>query len=244
MNPRAFGPGIAASQARLAELAHYKGSGEAGLHLDEAVAELSTTLEELRVADEELRRQNDELELARAEAEAMANRYLELFDLLPAGYVITDREGRVLELNRHAAEMLGRPGESLVGEHLSACIHRGHAKLFGERLAETLASGQRRDWESWLLPPKGSSFLVVDLTAVPGTNEKGEGIVRWLIQDRTAQRRAEGEAKRLDDAMWLRVADRTAVLTGERESMRDEIGRLRQRIQELERARLSERKRE
>src|SRR3954471_14718997 len=105
MKRTTFGEGIAASQARLTELSHDKAHAEGG-PFDEAVAELSTTLEELRVADEELRAQNEELERARSGSEAMARRYLELFDLLPAGYVITDKVGTIHELNQHAARML------------------------------------------------------------------------------------------------------------------------------------------
>src|SRR5436190_21864512 len=118
MKRTVFGDGIAASQARLAALSHDKVHGEAGGHFDEAVAELSTTLEELRVADEELRAQNEELERARSSSEAMARRYLELFDLLPAGYVITDKAGTIDELNQHAAKMLGKQTPFYIGKPL------------------------------------------------------------------------------------------------------------------------------
>src|SRR3954464_13770906 len=120
MKRTAFGEGIAASQARLAPLSHDKVHGDTGGPFDEAVAELSTTLEELRVADEELRAQNEELERARSGSEAMARRYLELFDLLPAGYVITDKVGTIHELNQHAARMLGKQTQFYVGKPLSA----------------------------------------------------------------------------------------------------------------------------
>src|SRR5438477_7146170 len=136
MMQTSFGPGIAATQARLAALTQSAGKGEIKESLEEAFVELSTTLEELRVADEELRAQNEELERARAGAEAMARKYLELFDLLPAGYLITDPLGVITELNKHAAEMLGRRADFEAGKPLIAHIHQSHVRLFRERLAE------------------------------------------------------------------------------------------------------------
>jgi PAS domain S-box-containing protein len=203
--------------------------------MEEAIAELGATLEELRVADEELRAQNDELARARAEAEAVARRYEDLFELVPAGYIITDKAGSIWQLNKGAADMLGRPAEYCIGKPLGMCIHQVHQKEFRDRLAECVSKAIHQEWESWLLPATNASFLVVEVTAVPSLSATGEvTAIRWLLQDRTAQRQAEAEAKRLEDSMWLRVADRTALLTGERESLRSEVERLRQRVKDLE----------
>jgi PAS domain S-box-containing protein len=206
-------------------------TAERGRRFDDALAELSAAIDKLRIADEQLRSQGQELERARADATA----HRELLELLPAGFVTTDKDGGIREMNGHAAAMLGHPSSPCEGKFLGAYIHQSHAKLFRERLTQCVERAHRQDWETWLVPDQSSSFLVVDLTAVPRADASGDVTsVRWLLQDRTAQRQAEAEARRLDEAMWLRVADRTAVLTGERESLRAEVERLNQRIRELQ----------
>jgi PAS domain S-box-containing protein len=232
---QSFGPGIAATQARLESLHKRRGNGASSQQIEEAITELGATLEELRVADEELRAQNEELARARAEAEAIARRYEDLFELVPAGYVITNSAGDISQINRGAADMLGRTPDHCIGKPLSVYVHQVHQKEFRDRMSECVAKAVHEEWESWLLPATNAPFLVVDITAVPSLDARGQvTAIRWLLQDRTAQRHAEAEAKRLEDSLWLRVADRTAVLTGEREALRSEVERLRQRVKDLE----------
>jgi DNA-binding response OmpR family regulator len=72
------------------------------------VEELRRTLEELHVHEEELRQQNDELAGAREAIEVERQRYQELFEFAPDGYVVTDAHGGIQAVNRAAAEGLNR----------------------------------------------------------------------------------------------------------------------------------------
>ena len=83
----------------------------------EALEQLQTTLEELQVADEELRQQNEELINGRTELEAEQQRYKDLFESAPDGYIITDGFGTILEAN--GAASLER------GSHRSSGTARG-----------------------------------------------------------------------------------------------------------------------
>src|SRR5687767_2891528 len=65
--------------------------------------ELLTALEELQVTEEELRQQNEELAAAREAVERERQRYLELFEFAPDGYLVTDPDGTIREANRAAA---------------------------------------------------------------------------------------------------------------------------------------------
>src|SRR5262245_6603341 len=80
------------------------------------IAELQTSLEELHVAEEELRQQNDELVLSRQTLEAERQRYRDLFERAPDGYVVTDKRGTIREANRVAARLLGVAQQALVGK--------------------------------------------------------------------------------------------------------------------------------
>src|SRR5947208_3346335 len=72
-----------------------------------AVQELQHALEELQVAQEELLQQNEELALSRQAVEAECQRYQELFDFAPDGYLVTDAEGTIQEANHAAAANQG-----------------------------------------------------------------------------------------------------------------------------------------
>jgi len=58
--------------------------------LSVAFKELGTASEELQIAIEELQQQNEELAFAQAAAEAERQRYQELFEFAPDGYLVTD----------------------------------------------------------------------------------------------------------------------------------------------------------
>jgi PAS domain-containing protein len=77
----------------------------------ESLEELTFSLEELRVVVEELHQQNDELSKRNREIEAERQRYQQLFELVPDGYLVTTKEGVILEANQAAIELLKRLGQ-------------------------------------------------------------------------------------------------------------------------------------
>ena len=72
----------------------------------ECLEELSISTQELEVAAEQLRQQNEELTFSRVEIEKERQRYLELFEFAPDGYLVTDGRGNIREANRAAADLL------------------------------------------------------------------------------------------------------------------------------------------
>ena len=62
---------------------------------------------ELRVHQIELEMQNQELQGARAEAEAGLERYTDLYDFAPVGYLTLTSDGMISEINLTGATMLG-----------------------------------------------------------------------------------------------------------------------------------------
>ncbi len=69
---------------------------------------------ELRVHQIELETQNEELRRAQEAITESRNRYVDLYDLAPVGYVTLDPQGRIVELNLKGAKLLGAPRNSLI----------------------------------------------------------------------------------------------------------------------------------
>lgn len=91
---------------------------------------------ELQLQNEQLRQTNMELELAR-------NKYIDLFELAPLGYVTLDRSGVILEINQHGCEQLGLTRTRLHGRRLPVFVQenfRTHFAVFLRRVFETQQS--------------------------------------------------------------------------------------------------------
>src|SRR5437868_14628682 len=74
-------------------------SGEQPGVIQRSIEELHTALEELRVAEEELREQNEHLYAAHESVALERQRYQELFNFAPDGYLVTATSGVIQEAN-------------------------------------------------------------------------------------------------------------------------------------------------
>jgi PAS domain-containing protein len=70
---------------------------------------------ELRVHQIELELQNEELQEAREELEAGLQRYSDLYDFAPTGYLTLDSQGTIRKANLAGARLLGLERGRLVG---------------------------------------------------------------------------------------------------------------------------------
>ncbi len=150
--------------------------------------ELETTLEELRIAEEELLRQNERL---RTEQQ----RYQDLFDFAPDGYLVTDTAGIIQEANQAVTTDLAA---GLVGQPLFNFIATQDLEVFRDRfnqLTEPLPVPQTQVWVMQLQPRQQQPFpaeltvrRVYDFTG-------GVSSVRWLIRDITERKRAEAKLR-------------------------------------------------
>ena len=122
-----------------------------------AFKELGVVSEELQVAVEELQQQNEELASARMEVEIQRQRYQDLFEFAPSGYLVTDINGTIQEANRAAANLLKVSQRFLVGKPLIIFVTESERQVFHAKLSE-LQQAQQEEWVVRLVPRKGEFF--------------------------------------------------------------------------------------
>src|SRR5665647_3138331 len=84
--------------------------------------DIAAVVHELRVHQIELEMQNEELRRAQLELQASREKYIELFDLAPVGYLTLSDKSIVGDANFTAARLLGVERRQLVEKPFSAFI--------------------------------------------------------------------------------------------------------------------------
>ena len=176
----------------------------------EALGALQESLQELDVAEAELAQQNEALLNARESLEVERHRYRELFEEAPFPYLVTNASGTLEEINRAAAELLGRSRDSLMGKPLPMLVMLEDRPRFRQLLAEVRARPERREIELDL----GSEPLTVVLTVDPDERLGHPLRLRWVLRDVTDRKAAEEELRasqeRLRHAQRLEAVGRLA----------------------------------
>ena len=92
--------------------------------------------EELRAQRSELERKNEELQETQRRLEAYRDRYVDLYDFAPLGYVTLDEDGYIQEINLAGAALLGRDRAELTGYPLADYISGQDKPVFLSHLRD------------------------------------------------------------------------------------------------------------
>ncbi len=155
---------------------------------EEVGEKLRTALEELHVAEEELRAQNEELQGSYDVLDRERRLFRDLFDNAPVGYLLTDGQGNIEELNRAVLELSGRAREALLMQPVFVLFSIAERRTVRQALRELRETGLPRQVEVNVLGPGGGEITVeIRLNRSP----LDEASVRWLMYDLTERKRAE-----------------------------------------------------
>ena len=94
----------------------------------------------LNVHQIELEMQYRELRKSQLELETVRDRYADLYDFAPVGYLTFDKKGCIVEINLTAADMLGKPRGLIVGTPFIAYLAPGNSRVFLNHLHDVLDS--------------------------------------------------------------------------------------------------------
>ena len=179
----------------------------------DAASDLLCALEELQVAEEELLHQHHELAQARLALDHERQRFQDLFEFAPGAYVVTRLDGRIVEANRAAAELLGIESDTLTQKPLPLYVAaEDRARLRG--LLNDMENSSSVDEQTLRLTPRRGAAVPVAVTtaAVRDPNTGAVVGVRWLFRDVTERVRAEEALRRANAELEARVAERTREL--------------------------------
>ncbi|MDZ7955814.1 EAL and GGDEF domain-containing protein [Nostoc sp. DedQUE09] len=153
--------------------------------------------DELQMAVEELLTASEELEVTRAEAEIERQRYQELFDFAPDGYLVTDTVGKILEANYAAATMLSIGQKYLVGKPLIVFIAQQDHQIFSSLINN---SQQIQDCIIDIKPRLGTPFPA-SIKVSPVYDSQGKLVGwRWLLRNISEAKQAQEQvAKRTEE---------------------------------------------
>ncbi len=151
------------------------------------VEEAQRLVHELEVHRIELEMQNAELRRARDELEAALEKYTDLYDFAPAGFVTLDRNGVISAVNLAGACLLGGVRSLLIGRRFGLFVAAADRPTFTGFLDSVLASRIRESCEVTLLN-KGHQPVIVQIEGMATASEQE---FRLALIDITARKRLE-----------------------------------------------------
>ncbi len=143
--------------------------------LKKALVDISDALESMQVAEEDLA-------TYRLLVEVEHQRYQDLFNFVPVGYLVTNEWGVIQEANQAAAWLLNFP-RLLVGKHLASFVAQSDRRSFRSKLSKLQQTSQTQEWEISVQPQGGEPIDVLLTVSGASTVLEPPGHFYWLLQD-------------------------------------------------------------
>ncbi|MEE4376111.1 MAG: PAS domain-containing protein, partial [Candidatus Competibacteraceae bacterium] len=115
---------------------------------------------ELEVHQIELEMQNRELHEKQQELELARDKYADLYDFAPVGYLTLDNQGKILEINLTAAHFLEQNRSHMLDKPFTGFLASGYSQDFLNGLHQTLKTDQPRVLELQLRTKSAASLTV------------------------------------------------------------------------------------
>jgi PAS domain S-box-containing protein len=119
------------------------------------VQDMQQLVYELQVHQIELEMQNDEFRRAQIELEEARNRYSDLYDFAPFGYLTLDTQGKIMEANLQACTLLGMSRKDVMRCPLRQFIAPDGADTFHRHCQDVLKTDTRQTCQAHLLDKTG-----------------------------------------------------------------------------------------
>jgi len=129
--------------------------------------------------------------------EASRDRYVDLYDSAPVGYLTLSSDGRVAQVNLTGADMLGLQRDQLLLARFARFVSPSDADTWHERFRHALRQGDKQRFELALISRDGSR-LHVQLDCMRVGVEATAAMVRIAMTDISARKEAESDLRRFE----------------------------------------------
>ena len=178
------------------------------LHIPFADIDATRLVHELQVHQIELETQNEELARARAESEAALEKYADLYDFAPVGYLTLGKSGAIRSVNFLGASLLGSDRSLLIGHPLATFLTEASRPILAGFLKQVFSDGVGATCDVAISADR-NSLRNVRITASIATAEQE---CRMVIVDITQFKGEEAQLKNAFANLQKVVTERTADL--------------------------------
>ena len=181
--------------------------------------EAARLIHELQVHQIELELQNEELRLAQVQLAESRNKYADLYDFAPMGYLTLDKTGKIVEANLTAATMLGLERSKLLDRYFPLFLMETDPRVFRQLLNDS-SDLQKRRGEFHLQDGKGEGrVMLLDILLLE--DAEGRERRRVAMTDITELKRTQEELRLHKEELEELVVERTAELIEVNEQLRE-----------------------
>jgi PAS domain S-box-containing protein len=152
--------------------------------------EIQQIFHELQVHQIELEMQHEELIRTQQELEASRDRFVNIYDLSPAGYLTLSEDGLIMDVNVTVANLLGAPINSLVKQPLTRFILPEDQDIFYQHRNNLNTAGQAQSCELRMAKKDAAPIWVI-LESNVVLDVDGKTLNRMVMRDVTKRRQAE-----------------------------------------------------
>ena len=160
-------------------------------HARERTEELEKTVEGQHLRQKELAVQNRELREDRQILEKSRDRYADLYDFAPVGYIDVDETGTILGINLTGAAMLGTERQDLLGLPFASFFTQENQDVYRDHLLECKRSSEGAINDMTLNTKKGVPTKV-QIFSYP-KQVSGQVVYRTVMTDFTTWKQTDEE---------------------------------------------------
>ncbi|MBF0324562.1 diguanylate cyclase domain-containing protein [Magnetospirillum moscoviense] len=141
----------------------------------------------------ELEMQNETLRQTQADLVKSRDRYMDLYEFAPVGYVTLNKSGLIEELSLTAAALLKRERRDLVQQQFSSLVAQQDREGWQKNFHHAVKHGGKHSCELTLILDDGTAFEAgLDYLRIGGQADRA---VRLAVTDITARKKAEVEMR-------------------------------------------------